>query len=58
MFVQNIPTEQLFERMTFFENYSWTPLDLYNGLSQVYCIKTRRKNLLVYEELSILLASS
>ena len=33
-----------------FENYNVTPLDIYNGLSQVYCIKpdpvTRRKNLL------------
>ena len=23
----------------FFENYNLTPLDMYNGLSQVYCIK-------------------
>ena len=23
----------------FLENYNWTPLDIYNGLSQVYCIK-------------------
>ena len=22
-----------------FENYNLTPLDMYNGLSQVYCIK-------------------
>ena len=23
---------------TFFENYNLTPLDMYNGLSKVYCI--------------------
>ena len=23
----------------YFENYNFTPLDMYNGLSQVYCIK-------------------
>ena len=29
-----------------FENYNLTPIDMYNGLSQVYCIK--RKNPFVY----------
>ena len=27
----------------FFENYNLTPLDMYNGLSQVYCIKPKGK---------------
>ena len=26
-----------------FENFNLTPLDLYNGLSQVYCIKAEGK---------------
>ena len=28
---------------TFFENNNLTPLDIYNGLSQVYCIKPEGK---------------
>ena len=31
-----------------FKNYNVTPLVIYNGPFQVYCIKTRRKNPLVY----------
>ena len=27
------------KNIIFFENYNLTPLDMYNGLSQVYCIK-------------------
>ena len=27
-----------------FENCNLTPLDMYNGLSKVYCIRTRRNN--------------
>ena len=27
-----------------FLNYNLTPLDMYNGLSEICCIKTRRKN--------------
>ena len=27
------------QKKTFFLNYNLTPLDMYNGLSQVYCIK-------------------
>ena len=26
-----------------FENYNLTPLEVYNGLSQVYCIKPERR---------------
>ena len=38
----------------FFFNYNLTPLDIYNRLSKVYCIKTRRKNPLAYKGLKIL----
>ena len=27
-----------------FENYNLKPLDMYNGLSQVYCIKSEEKS--------------
>ena len=35
----------------FLENYNRTPLDMYNGLSQVLLHETRRKNSLVYKGL-------
>ena len=37
-----------------FENYNLTPLDLYNRLSQVYCIKPEEKNPLIYKGLEIM----
>ena len=39
----------------FFFNYNLTPLDIYNGLSQVYCIKPEGNNPLVYKGLKTLL---
>ena len=38
---------------TIFENFNLTPLDMYNGLSQVYLYQTRRKNPLVYKGLTL-----
>ena len=35
----------------FLKNYNLTPLDMYNGLSQVYLHQTRRKNPLIYKGL-------
>ena len=32
----------------FFLNYNLTPLDMYNGLSQVYCIEPEEKFLLFF----------
>ena len=36
-----VKTKKIFRQNNtiFFENYNLSPLDMYNGLSQVYCIK-------------------
>ena len=53
---QFVKVKKIFRQKTtiFFENYNQTPLDMYNGLSQVYCIKLeeRGKSILVYTGLS------
>ena len=36
------------DKIQFFKNYNLTPLDMYNGLSQVYCIKLEGKYPLVF----------
>ena len=43
-FHQGIEKKIFRQKITiFFENYKLTPLDMYNGLWQVYCIKLERR---------------